>query len=389
VATVSRWTGREARLLRDTLRMTLREFAAYLGISDRTISKWEAGGENTVPRPHSQALLDTALAHASAEARNSFAEQLSELPASTAATGPCSSDIAVESHKFVPVFVGVDNAAQLRLGMLPHDPVPGVWLDHSRTTISHPDARRCTLYAFACGVALFHLVQDRTPANLTDLALWRYRSYAEDLPWARQALARALDLAEADTPAAEYVLSLYWLHTGPWNGAQRDTALRLLSTPSVLVDRQSPGGPRPLDPSVEVNLLNEGFDHQDIVSFGVQEVATGYAGWSGVAYHAHAPERALTIDELVTCELAVQALWCFCRRVEAMVEEGKDPAMPGPYNWRFLRAAHSRLTTPRAQETAQHCLMREAIMATSGLSERLRTGQEALRDTDASPAERR
>ncbi|MFF2412411.1 hypothetical protein [Streptomyces sp. NPDC058092] len=64
-----------------------------------------------------------------------------------------------------------------------------------------------------------------------------------------------------------------------------------------------------------------------------------------------------------------------------MSEGGQDPSMPEQYGWRFPRAAYSRLTTARAQETAQHVLMREAIMKTSGLAERLRAAQDALRES--------
>lgn len=41
--------------------MSIREFAAHLGVSERMISKWEAGRENINPRPVNQAALDTAL----------------------------------------------------------------------------------------------------------------------------------------------------------------------------------------------------------------------------------------------------------------------------------------------------------------------------------------
>jgi formylglycine-generating enzyme required for sulfatase activity len=41
--------------------MSVRDFAARLGVSDRAVSKWEAGGEEYVPRPDSQAMLDTML----------------------------------------------------------------------------------------------------------------------------------------------------------------------------------------------------------------------------------------------------------------------------------------------------------------------------------------
>ncbi|GAA1643037.1 hypothetical protein GCM10009744_36530 [Kribbella alba] len=52
--------------------MSLREFAAHLGISDRMVSKWEAAGEQIHPRPVNQAALDTSLAQSSAEVRRRF-----------------------------------------------------------------------------------------------------------------------------------------------------------------------------------------------------------------------------------------------------------------------------------------------------------------------------
>lgn len=375
MVTVQRWSGREARLLRDALRMSLRDFAAYLGVSDRTVSNWEGGGASYQPRAESQAVLDTALDRASSDAKARFAAALGTVGAVPPVTGR----IEVDSHKFLPVFIGVEHAGRLRAHMTPS--ADDQWLESSSARVDHPEAQDCVLHVFACGVAVFHLVQPHDPTALTDLAVWRYRSYASDLPWARDKLRDLLDETHASVPNPEYVLSLYWLTTGPWTGDAYDTALRLLSTPSVLVDRGAPGGPAPLDGTVEETLLATGFDHPDIVSFGVRGVSTAYAGWSGVAYASHSRERSLTIDELVTCELTVQALWCFTRQIQQMIEDGQDPSMPEQYGWRFLRAAYSRLTTARAQETAQHVLMREAIMNTSGLAERLRAAQDALRES--------
>lgn len=375
MVTVQRWSGREARLLRDALRMSLRDFAAYLGVSDRTVSNWEGGGASYQPRAESQAVLDTALGRASDDAKARFAAALGK----TDAVAPAAGRIEVDSHKFLPVFIGVQRAGRLRAHMAPS--ADDQWLDSSSARVDHPEAQDCVLHVFACGVAVFHLVQPHEPTALTDLAVWRYRSYASDLPWAREKLRDLLDEDHARIPNPEYVLSLYWLTTGPWTGNAYDTALRLLSTPSVLVDRGAPGGPVPLDGTVEESLLATGFDHPDIVSFGVRGVSTAYAGWSGVAYASHSRERSLSIDELVTCELTVQTLWCFTRQIQQMIEDGRDPSMPEQYGWRFLRAAYSRLTTARAQETAQHVLMREAIMKTSGLAERLRAAQDALRES--------
>ncbi len=73
MTTVDRWTGREAKLLRQALRLSVRDFAARLGVGVRTVNKWEARQADITPRPHMQEVLDTALARASDEAKARFA----------------------------------------------------------------------------------------------------------------------------------------------------------------------------------------------------------------------------------------------------------------------------------------------------------------------------
>ncbi|GAA3394425.1 helix-turn-helix domain-containing protein [Cryptosporangium minutisporangium] len=74
---VTHWTGREARALREALRLSIRDFAGRLGVAARTISNWEAGGTDIRPRPDMQAILDTALARASVAERERFSHLLS------------------------------------------------------------------------------------------------------------------------------------------------------------------------------------------------------------------------------------------------------------------------------------------------------------------------
>jgi transcriptional regulator with XRE-family HTH domain len=69
---VTTWTGVESRALREAMRLSVREFAARLGVSDRMVSKWEAGRAAVRPRPFTQGLLDTALALADDECRARF-----------------------------------------------------------------------------------------------------------------------------------------------------------------------------------------------------------------------------------------------------------------------------------------------------------------------------
>lgn len=76
MATVSRWTGQEAIALRAALRLSLRAFAEHLGVAARTVSKWESLGSATEPRPETQAILDTALSRADAEAQIRFEQAL-------------------------------------------------------------------------------------------------------------------------------------------------------------------------------------------------------------------------------------------------------------------------------------------------------------------------
>jgi transcriptional regulator with XRE-family HTH domain/tetratricopeptide (TPR) repeat protein len=95
VTPVQKWSGREARALRDALRMSLRDFAAYLGIGERTVSKWEAAGSGRTPRPVMQQTLDAALERASDEVKARFTLILRQM------TVPPGGSAATEDHNAV------------------------------------------------------------------------------------------------------------------------------------------------------------------------------------------------------------------------------------------------------------------------------------------------
>lgn len=83
---VGQWTGRETRRLRHALRLTVREFAEDVGVSVRTVSKWESKGTARTPRPELQAALDTMLARATDEQQRRFGTALGERAGSPAPT---------------------------------------------------------------------------------------------------------------------------------------------------------------------------------------------------------------------------------------------------------------------------------------------------------------
>ncbi|MEV2222781.1 XRE family transcriptional regulator [Nocardia vinacea] len=58
--------------------MSIREFAAHLGVHERLVSKWEAGGARVHPRPVNQAALDTSLARSDDVVRARFAAMIDQ-----------------------------------------------------------------------------------------------------------------------------------------------------------------------------------------------------------------------------------------------------------------------------------------------------------------------
>jgi transcriptional regulator with XRE-family HTH domain len=67
-APVTQWSRREILALMRALRMSVREFARYIGVTDRIVSKWTSPVGPVIPRPVNQAALDTAYARIDAAA---------------------------------------------------------------------------------------------------------------------------------------------------------------------------------------------------------------------------------------------------------------------------------------------------------------------------------
>jgi transcriptional regulator with XRE-family HTH domain len=70
---VHTWTGNEVKQLRAALRLSVRDFANFIGVSDRLVSRWEARGGTANLSPRSTAALDYALSHSSTVVRERFA----------------------------------------------------------------------------------------------------------------------------------------------------------------------------------------------------------------------------------------------------------------------------------------------------------------------------
>ncbi len=94
MATVVRWSGREARALREAQRMSVREFAARLGVNDSAVSSWERRGSDARLRYQTQQILDTELARASVDVQLRFE--------TTLAAGGMPSETSSDSDELSP-----------------------------------------------------------------------------------------------------------------------------------------------------------------------------------------------------------------------------------------------------------------------------------------------
>ncbi|MFJ3363576.1 SUMF1/EgtB/PvdO family nonheme iron enzyme [Streptomyces anthocyanicus] len=78
MAGVTKWTGREAGLLRFAMRKSGKEFAELVGVNPRQITRWEGRAETLILSLSNQAALDTLLARARPEDQQRFAALLTE-----------------------------------------------------------------------------------------------------------------------------------------------------------------------------------------------------------------------------------------------------------------------------------------------------------------------
>ncbi|MFI6824155.1 hypothetical protein ACIBJE_24920 [Micromonospora sp. NPDC050187] len=286
---------------------------------------------------------------------------------------------SARSHKFVTAFVGADGAARLReaAGCAP---AVGEWHTCYSAPVEHPEGD-CTLYVWPCGSVVFHLVEPVQLSTIAALAAWRVASYGDNINWAIDYLA---PIAPVEDESAVYVLGAHWVVEPAWPAELLGTALRIMSTPKVLLHRDRPMDDEHLAHAelVEQSLLSESYDHTLIESFGVPGISMGYASWSGVVYHPISTERSLTEPEIISCELAIQSMWAYSDAIARQVEQGRDPQVPPEYGWRYLRGVRSRLTVSRLRETGQHQAMRRAILRTCDLMPALDQAIETLRDSD-------
>jgi DNA-binding XRE family transcriptional regulator len=96
------WSSKEIRALREAKRMTIEEFAAKLGVSERMIYRWE--GDNVIPRSVNQRALDTALSRCQPSEIARFADSIGPTSLSDQVIAETSvSGVVGENEDFSPL----------------------------------------------------------------------------------------------------------------------------------------------------------------------------------------------------------------------------------------------------------------------------------------------
>lgn len=350
-----RVVGDELRRLREARGLTQQALAHRVDVSRSHLCQVELG--QTWPSADFLVRCESALGE---PGRLIPLLRTAKVPTTTAPEA--NTHLDVTAHKFIPLRTPLEmtltvsqSSVDLEDFGATHYVLPGSKIDSD-------------LYVFPFGVAVLHQRELQRFPNIAHLAYWRQESHGSALAVAKEIVAR--HVTDASDLVPSHVLSVFEVLACPWSQPEDvQTGMRLLSVPSTLIDRRSERTFATVSKAEEAeqDVMRNGFDHPEIVDFGVRGISTAFASWSGVSYLAHSSSRALPFVDVVSWEVLVQALWCYCSGIVNDVHRDIAPTVHPDYGQRFLRRTTKRLSLAGAQEHLQARLMKDAILTTSRL----------------------
>jgi DNA-binding winged helix-turn-helix (wHTH) protein len=283
--------------------------------------------------------------------------------------------LLVESHKFVPVYLGL--GAFAALADVPEK--SNQWTIYKEIVIG---GYRLCIFAF--GIGVWHIVEQQEFESLVDLAIWRRKTYKDILRdrqhdvigYTQEFVAK---LAPDSTDPLEnlrgqpgYVFSLFVLTKSAWTDKSEVlNAMRLLSCPkALLLNEDVETLQRDEALLLERNFLQHGFHNPDLREFGLPGTDSGYASWAGLSYFSSLPARPSFIDTIVEFELAVQSLWWFCScAIDLGLSSSDDIPTELKAEINQMNKRFGKLRNIGPTESTQQRTMVEAVLVTSRLQE--------------------
>lgn len=287
-----------------------------------------------------------------------------------------SESICIESHKFVPVYLG----HRPEVGL----PRPSPWIPYNQ--LDTPEGSLCV---FESGVGVWHLRETIEVESIVDLAVWRRDSYHNILGGDHSIHKRlpsvlSMPAGPKTQPLRSfigkpgYVLSAYFVRSHCWPESQLKTGLKLMCSPHVLhgSDDQVVEGPRVR--ALERLLLTQGIDHPDVREFGIYGIAFGYASWAGVSLFDFVDDNSSLGAEIIQFELALQSVWWLCHCLGNMPPNQGRKGRAAGHSWRNVAADLAKLKSIGPTEHTPRRTMVEAILATSRIDHVAAEAQKSL-----------
>lgn len=286
---------------------------------------------------------------------------------------PKTESFQVESHKFVPMFLGTSCVDELDNWTVKENE----WANYYEFTTS---VGRFCLLPF--GVGTWHLIETVDFSTLTDLAIWRRRTYHNIIEGEHLINVHAVELSSSKSNQTlelwkdvfgnpGYVLSLYELKMPLWKTPEEiETALKLLACPTPLHCEELSEIEREETISLERSFFQNGFSSNDIEQYGLTGYELGYASWAGVSYYQTTGRRSRLVSQLVEFEIAVQATWWFCHCLkEKCLSNSADTKAALAHYMQSLIIQYGKIKSIGPKEQTAQRTMREAILKTSRLEQ--------------------
>lgn len=280
--------------------------------------------------------------------------------------------IMIESHKFVPVYLGRNSFDSLEGPEIENE-----WGSYKSI---ETDVGRVCIFPF--GIGVWHLVDTVEFESLTALAQWRRKTY-EDIKLGKHAVtgktqdllssinADDNDYLHKRVGDISYVLSLLVLVEQCWQTSdEKVNVLKLLSCPTPLSFHANQTRSKMETMRLEKQIITEGFGNPDIKEFGMPGIDLGFASWPGVSYHCSSPDETGLLGNIVEFEVAVQATWWLSSifNQECLANSPNETnQVEAPV--RDLVKQFGRLKAIDAVESIAKRTMREAILETSRIED--------------------
>ena len=277
--------------------------------------------------------------------------------------------ISVESHKFVPVYLG-----NRSLDFLSGTDIVNEWGNYRSI---QTDLGRICVFPF--GVGVWHLIDSMEFDSLTHLAQWRRSTY-EKIKLGEHAItgitkrllrsveANGNDLFPHRAGEIGYVLSLLVLSQPCWPTSEEIVnGLKVLSCPTPLSFLDSRTLSKAEYIQLEGELLRRGVATPDMKEFGMPGVDVGFASWPGVSYYCALPNiSSVLLPSIVDFEVALQATWWYSWLMhQELLAPARTESKGIEIPLQHLVKQLGRLKSIDATESISKRTMREAILETS------------------------